>query len=166
MVLSARFVVLACLCAALPLALPPAVEAAHLRGSHSMEKHASSSHSHSRHRTRSAMPSATHAHDGKHQGHKVNILVYLMYCIGSLVYDPLCRHRANDPRDFHPFCDATVPMITRWLTTINTRVLATTTTIIPNPLGLLLREAAIAETLAPTVVAPRYMSLASMVTRI
>ena len=112
------------------------------------------------------MPSATHAHDGKHQGHKVNILVYSMYCIGSLVYDPLCRHRTNDPRDFHPFYDATVPMITRWLTTINIRVLTTTTIPNPNPPGLLSREAAIAENLAPTVVAPRYMSLASMATRI
>ncbi|KAI9464646.1 hypothetical protein HD554DRAFT_1241838 [Boletus coccyginus] len=67
-VLSARFAVLACLCATLSLVLPPSVEAAHLHGSHSMGKHASSSHSH--HRTRSAVPTATHAHDGKYQGHK------------------------------------------------------------------------------------------------
>ncbi|KAF8548713.1 hypothetical protein OG21DRAFT_688164 [Imleria badia] len=42
-VLSPRYAVLACFCAAIPLAFPPPVEAAHLYGSQSTEKHASSS---------------------------------------------------------------------------------------------------------------------------
>ncbi|KAF8141434.1 hypothetical protein EV363DRAFT_1391892 [Boletus edulis] len=62
MVLSARFAVLACLCAALPLVRPPSVEAAHLHGSHS------SLHSH--YRAPSASRAGTHNRDGKHQGDK------------------------------------------------------------------------------------------------
>ncbi|KAN0088214.1 hypothetical protein V8E55_005271 [Tylopilus felleus] len=67
-VLSARFALLACLCAALPLALPPPVEAAYLNGRNPMEKHASSSHSH--HQTPNDPP--THSYDGKHHGHKAS----------------------------------------------------------------------------------------------
>ena len=55
-VLSPRFAVLACFCAAIPLALPH-VEAVHLRGQ-SIEKHTSSS-------------AATHSYGGKNHERKV-----------------------------------------------------------------------------------------------
>lgn len=111
------------------------------------------------------MPTATHAHDGKYQGHKVNIPAYSMYGFGSLIDDHLCRHQISDPRTSRPFCDATASMITisRKPTIIKGRVL--TTTPIPNHPGLLSREAAIVENLDPTLVAPRYMSPESMATR-
>ena len=85
-------------------------------------------------------------------------------CSASLViYDLFCRDRASEPPNFHPFCDATVFMITGMLTIIMTRMLATQP--IPKAPGLLSREAAIAKDPAPTVVVPRFLSPESMVTR-
>ncbi|KAG9313179.1 hypothetical protein JVU11DRAFT_6633 [Chiua virens] len=70
--LSQCFAVLACLCAALPLALPNGVEAAHIHGSRSIHKHHSSHHG--PHRTRAAsvasLPTGLHNHEGKNDGHE------------------------------------------------------------------------------------------------
>lgn len=84
-----------------------------------------------------------------------------MYRVMSLAYSPLCRHRTAELRTSRPFCDV---MIRRVLMAIMDRVL--TIAPIPNPPGLLSREAVIAENPPPSIVAPRYTSLESMVAHI
>lgn len=71
-VLSARFAVLACLCAVIPLT--PSVEAAHIYGGHLMEKHTFSAHSpqRSHDRTFSGGSTTGHSHHDKNHGHQVS----------------------------------------------------------------------------------------------
>ena len=163
-ILSTRFAVLACLCAALPLA--PSVDAAHLHGSHSMKKHTSSAHSPQRTHNPSFFggPTTVHKHDDQHHAHRVSNGHCFMRRVDSLIHDPLCRRRTTQPRNFHPFYVAIVSMITKRFTTTKARII--TTTPMTKSHGLLLREAAIVESLTRTVVVPRYMSPGSTVTRI
>lgn len=165
-VLSARFAILACLCAALPLALPPAVEAAHVYGSNPMNKHAFSTYPLQRTRTRSSSffggPTATYIHDGKNSGHQVSILFEASRLFACL--RPLCRHQTTEPRNFRPFCDAIASIITTRFKISTARVL--TATPITKSLGLLSHGVAIAVNLLTSVVVPRYMSRESMATRI
>ena len=79
-VLNVPFAVLACICAA--LALPRPVEAAHLYGRQSTEKHTSVPHSQRLTRTRDSPffggSTAAQRHDDKSHGHQVSILTCSM----------------------------------------------------------------------------------------
>ncbi|KAH0836808.1 hypothetical protein J3R83DRAFT_8573 [Lanmaoa asiatica] len=106
MILSARFAVLACLCAALPFTLPPPVEAAHIYAGHSMGKHASSSHFQQRTRDASFFggPTAAHRHDGKNNDrqephHRASGLPPLLRRYRAHDHNEVYNHQGQDPHD-------------------------------------------------------------------
>lgn len=112
-VFSARFALLACLCAVIPLT--PSVEAAYIHGGDSVGKHISPPRSPKQENNPPLFdgPTTAHRHDGKYNGHQVSHAdVFNASCIFSRLRPsvqtqgrrppPLLRHfRAHDPTQVH-----------------------------------------------------------------